>query len=329
MTERRESPVLAVDIGGTKMMTAIFSADGRMLVQDVCPTLAHEGVSGVVERLFMMMDRLLDQRITEIAQLAGVGIACAGGVDTARGLITFSPNLPGWHDVALAEMVKERYEVETFLVNDASAAALGEQHYGAGKGIKNLVLLTLGTGVGGGIVINGELYLGACGSAAEIGHMVIDVNGPECSCGNRGCLESIVSGTAVARSAVTRIRQGEESTLVEMVEGETGKITAEMVGEAARHGDALAVDVLSRAAYYLGVGLENIVNIFNPEMIILGGGMAEEEELFIEPAKQVVMSGAFQISVRAVRIVTAQLGNDAGVYGAAAYAFEHVSRRPE
>ena len=203
----------------------------------------------------------------------------------------------------------------------------GACRFGVGRGLRNLVLLTLGTGIGGGIIIGGELYLGACGSATEIGHMIIDVNGPECRCGNNGCLEALASGTAVARDAIRRIRQGEKSSLMEMAGGEAEEITAEMVATAARKGDSLALDALSQAAYYLGVGMVNLVNIFNPEMIVLGGGMAEQEELFIDPARRIVAARAFQISAQAVRIVTAQLGNEAGVYGAAVYVLEQV-RRP-
>ena len=240
-----------------------------------------------------------------------------------------SPNLPGWRDVPLRDMVRERYGVDAFLVNDASAAALGEHRFGAGRGVSHLVLLTLGTGIGGGIIINGEMYGGACGSAGEIGHMVIDVNGPECACGNRGCLEALASGTAVARDAIRRIRQGEKSSLVEMVGGKIEDITAEKVGAAARNGDSLALDVLAQAANYLGVGMANLVNIFNPEMIVLGGGMAKLGDLLIDPARRVVAEKAFPISAQAVRIVTAQLGDEAGVYGAAVFAFEQRARRSE
>ena len=328
-TGQQGLPVLAVDIGGTKIIAAVFSTDGQLLAKDVYPTLAGAGVSAVIERIFTAIDRLLSQNITEISQLDCIGIAVAGAIDSNRGLVTASPNLPGWLDVPLRYIVQDRYQVDAFLVNDASAAALGEHRFGVGRGVSNLILLTLGTGIGGGIVINGEMYCGVCGSAGEIGHMVIDVNGPECACGNRGCLEALASGTAVARDAIRRIGQGEKSSLVEMAEGEIESITAETVGTAARNGDSLALDVLSQAANYLGVGMVNLVNIFNPEMIVLGGGMANLGELFIDSAKQVVAERAFPISAQAVRIVTAQLGNEAGVYGAAAFALEQGIRRTE
>ena len=242
-------------------------------------------------------------------------------------VVTPSPNLPDWTDVPLRNIVEELFGIDTFVLNDASSAALGEQRHGAGQGVKNLVLLTLGTGIGGGIIINGELYLGARGGAGEIGHMTVEENGPICGCGNTGCLEMLASGRAVAREATSRISQGEKSLLTEIVGVKVEDITAELVGDAAGKGDVLAQEVLSRASHYLGVGLVNMVNIFNPEMIVLGGGMAELGSLFIDPAREIAMARPFSISARAVKIVTARLGNEAGVYGAAVYTIERKTGR--
>jgi glucokinase len=323
MKERLHAPVVAVDIGGTKIMTAAFSDDSQMLASDVCPTLASEGVDPVIERLFSAIENILNQDITEISRPAAIGIACAGGIDTGRGVVvTPSPNMPGWVDIPLADIIQKRFGVSTFLVNDASAAALGEHRYGVGRGVNNLVLFTLGTGIGGGIIADGRLYLGAVGGAGEIGHMTVDASGPKCGCGNTGCLEMLASGTAIASDAIGRIQQGEKSILSEMVGGKIENITAEIIGKASRNGDKLSRDVIARAAFYLGIGMVNMVNIFNPEMIVIGGGMAELGEMIIEPGRRMVAERAFSISSRAVRIVTAQLGNEAGVYGVAAYVLE-------
>lgn len=323
MTEQYNTPILAVDIGGTKIMTALFSPDGKLLARDVRPTLVDEGVGSVIERICSAIDNLLDNNGQKASHLGGIGIACAGGIDSGRGVVvTPSPNMADWVDIPLADIVRERFNIGTFVVNDASAAALGEHRAGAGRGVNNLVLFTLGTGIGGGIIADGELYLGAIGAAAEVGHMTVDVNGPECGCGNTGCLEMLASGRVVERDAIKRVSRGESSSLSEMVGGKTDDITAEMVGTAAKNGDPLALDVLSRAAYYLGVGMVNVVNIFNPDMIVLGGGMAELGDLFIGPGRKMVAERAFPVSSRAVRVVTAQLGNEAGVYGAAAFALE-------
>jgi glucokinase len=325
---KQNSPVLALDIGGTKILTALFSPNGKMLAREVCPTLADEGLSVVIERLASAIDGLLERNNIKPVQLAGIGIACAGGIDTGRGVVvTPSPNMPDWIDIPLADIIQKRFGVNTSIVNDASAAALGEHRYGAGKGINNLILFTLGTGIGGGIIIDGKLYLGAIGGAGELGHMTIDVDGPGCGCGNTGCLEMLASGRAVERDTIGRLRQGKESALLDIVKGDIDHVTAEMVGAAARNGDLLALDVLSRAAYYLGIGIVNAVNIFNPEMVILGGGMAELGDILIGPGRRMVKERAFSVSSRAVRIVTALLGNEAGVYGAAVFALDQMTRR--
>ena len=314
-------PVLAVDIGGSKILTAIFSESGEMKSRKVTPTEADEGVAAVIQRLNRAISEHLEEDNIEAAGLAGIGIACAGGIDTERGVVvTPSPNLPDWYNVPLREEIEKRFGAPTAVLNDANAAALGEQRFGAGRGKKHLVLLTLGTGIGGGIVIDGKLYQGVCGAAGELGHMTVDESGPACGCGNTGCLEMLASGRAIAREAARRINAGEKSLL-------TGDITAEKVAIAAKEGDTLAKEVIGGAAHYLGVGLVNIVNIFSPEMIVLGGGMAEIGEILLGPAKELVKKRAFGISARAVEIVTAQLGNEAGVYGAAAYARESIIRR--
>ena len=293
-----------------------------MIAREYSLTLADEGPQAVINRVLSAIDHLLSLRNIESSKLDSISIAAAGVIDSDRGVITTSPNLPGWCDVPLRDIVREKHGVNTFLINDASAAALGEHHFGVGKGVDNLILLTLGTGIGGGIIINGELYTGLRGSAGEIGHMTIDVNGPKCNCGNIGCLETLASGTAVAEEAIRRISQGEKSSLTEIVDGEIENITAEEVSLAAQGGDSLALEVISKAATYLGIGLVNLVNIFNPEMIIVGGGMANMGDLLLNPARQVVRERAFTLSAQAVRIVPAQLGDDAGVLGAAVFAFQ-------
>ena len=313
-------PVLSIDLGGTKIIAAIISDKGQVMAKEYYPTLANEGSQPVISRILSAIDNLLSQSNMDSSQLDSISIAAAGAINFEAGLVTASPNLPGWNDVPLRDIVNERYRVNTCLINDASAAALGEHHFGVGKGVNNLVLLTVGTGIGGGIIINGKLYSGPCGSAGEVGHMTIDVNGPRCNCGNIGCWELLASGTAMAKEAIKRIKQGKKSSLTKLVGGQIENITAETVSLAAQGGDSLALEVILKAATYLGVGMVNLVNIFNPEMIIVGGGVAQMGDLLLEPARQVVKERAFRLSAQAVRIVPAQLGDDAGVLGAAVFA---------
>ena len=294
------------------------------MAKEYHPTLADEGPESVINRLLITIDHLLSLENIDSSQLHSISIAAAGAIDSGKGMITSSPNLPGWDNIPLRDIIQKKCKANTFLINDASAAALGEHYLGVGKGINNLIYITVSTGIGGGIIINDKLYLGACGSAGEIGHMTIDMNGPRCSCGNTGCLEILASGSAVAKEAIRRISCGGKSSLIEIVEGEIENITAEKVSMAAQGGDSLSQEVIFRAASYLGVGMVNLVNIFNPEMIIVGGGMAKMGGLLLEPARQVVMERAFRLPAQAVRIVPAQLGDDAGVLGAAIFARQQI-----
>ncbi|MBI2851776.1 MAG: ROK family protein [Chloroflexi bacterium] len=326
MPETRLSslPVLAIDVGGTKILAALISRRGEILAREHILTGAGDGPEMVVNRIFSAIDQVLKSSYAT-AGIHSISLAIAGAIDTANGIVTLSPNLPGWHDVSLRSLVEGKYRVRTFLVNDANAAALGEHYFGAGKGMKNLIYITVSTGIGGGIIIDGQLYSGASGGAGEVGHMTIDVDGPRCACGNTGCLEVLASGTAVARDAIRRLGQGDKSVLNEMVNGKVEDVTAEKVGLAAQNGDSLALAVISQAATYLGIGLANLVNLLNPEMIVIGGGLSKMGDLLLEPARQVVRERAFPLLSQAVRIVPAQLGDDAGVFGAAVFAWEQTA----
>ena len=321
-----ESPILAVDLGGTKIVTALISCRGEIISREYNPTLAEEGADAVINRIMTTVNSLVSNALSSSYSIATIGIAAAGAIDSEKGLVTDSPNLPGWHNIPLKDMVEKATGIRTFIMNDASAAALGEHIFGAGRGMNNLIYLTVSTGIGGGIIINGRLYSGPSGSAGEIGHTTIDINGPRCSCGNIGCLEMLASGKAVAREAKRLIAQGAKTAIIELVEGDLQNITAQTVATAAQKGDTLALTIISKAANYLGVGLVNLVNIFNPEMIIVGGGMAKMGNMLLDGARKVVTERAFQMPAQLVRIVPSQLGDNAGVLGVVAFARE--LRRP-
>jgi glucokinase len=321
--KRRKSrlPVLALDIGGTKLITALISPRGEMLAREYSLTLAEEGPAAVIRRIISAIDNLLALQNMTLGQVEALSIAAAGPIDMAEGVVSDSPNLPGWRNIPLRNIVKDRFGIDTYLINDAKAAVLGEHRFGAGQGVNNLIYITVSTGIGGGIITNGKLYFGQSGGAGEVGHMTIDTNGPECTCGNIGCWETLASGKALAREAIRRLGAGEKSSLTDMVADGIENITAKEISLAAQSGDSFAQSVIARTAYYLGVGLVNLVNIFNPEMIIVGGGLSKMGDLLLEPARQVVRERAFTLLARAVRIVPAKLGDDAGVFGAAFFAF--------
>ncbi len=318
------SLVLAIDLGGTKINAAIISSNAEVVAKQYHPTLASEGPQAVTHRLLSAIEHLLNRSGIGLSRLSSISIAAAGAIDSDRGLVTVSPNLPGWNDVPLRDIVRERFGVSTFLLNDASAAALGEHRLGAGQGAANLIYITVSTGIGGGVIADGKLYLGTGGSAGEIGHMTIAVNGPQCYCGDFGCLEVMASGVAIAREAIRRVKDGESSTLSDMVAAKIENITAKEVGLAAQNGDRLASEVVLRAATYLGVGMVNVVNIFNPEVIVIGGSVVKMGSRLLAPVKKLVAQRAFKLAAQVVRIVPAQLGDDVGVVGAAIFAREQV-----
>jgi glucokinase len=314
-------PALAIDLGGTKILAALVRPDGRLAAEEYELTDAWEGKDAVVARICNIARRTLNAAGLEPGELAGAAIAAAGIIDTNLGLVTVSPHLPGWSDVPLGEILHERLNIPAWLVNDASAAALGEQRFGAGKGMKNLLYITVSTGIGGGIILDGQLYEGTNGAAGEFGHMTVDPAGPRCPCGNIGCWEVMVSGSAIAAEAARRLGSGESSLLQSMIRGKPESVNAQMVGEAADRGDGLAREIIARAAEYLGIGLVNLVNIFNPQMIVIGGGVSNLGEMILQPARQLVWERAFKLPGQTVRIVKAGLGQASGVLGAAALVF--------
>jgi len=319
-------PVLAIDLGGTNMRAGIISDKGEVLARECTLTRADGGLEAVINRLFTVIDHLLNLKTVRQSPIGAISIAAAGVIDTRQGIINASPNLPGWIDVPLRRLIEEKFKLKVFLLNDANAAALGEHRFGAGKGANNLIYVTVSTGIGGGIIIDGQLYSGSSGGAGEVGHMTIDVNGLKCNCGNVGCLEVLASGTAIAAEAMRRIRGGESSFLVKVVDSKIENITAEKVAMAAEQGDSLAVDVIATAAGYLGVGIVNLVNIFNPDMVIIGGGVSKIGDRLLNPVRQLVSARAFPLMAQAVHILPARLGDDAGVIGAAVFAFEQSSQ---
>ena len=312
---KTKKPVVAVDIGGTKFIVAVIDAEGRILARQRHPTLSHEGPQKTINRLI----ESITAAIAGVGDVRSIGFAAAGIIDTTRGIITAAPNLPRWQNIYLRDILSKHFGKPVYLVNDASAAALGEHRAGAGRGLDNMLYLTISTGIGGGIVVNGELYEGSDGAAGEVGHMIVQAGGPQCGCGKHGCLETLASGTAIARLARERLVNGDRSSLLQMAEGDETKITAELVAKAAGWGDSLAGEVINEAACWLGIGLSNLVNIFNPQMIILGGGVSRMGERFFRPVRRSLKANAFKLPAGTVRVVKAQLGADAEMMGAAFY----------
>jgi glucokinase len=329
MHQHVEPLVLGIDLGGTKILSAVSDSEGKMLSRDHSITPAVKGTEAVIQSITESVHRALEQASVDISELDAVGVGVPGLASPETGILFTSPNLPGWRDVPVRDILERKLGKKTFLINDANAAALGELHFGAARGAHDFIYVTISTGIGGGIVIDGDIYTGTLGAAGEVGHMTIDDKGPLCNCGNRGCWETLASGTALAREARHRIKQGVKTRILDYADGDIEEVTAQVIHAAAVHGDSLAKELITQTGYYVGVGLANLINIFNPELIVIGGGLANIGDMLLGPAYEVAEERAFGPALRAVRLAPAELGRDSGVLGAAVFALQGMknSRR--
>jgi glucokinase len=311
--------VLGIDIGGTNLVVGAVAEDGSALhALRSEPTRPEEGSDAVLRRLGAMGRAVMDETRKTVpgAEFAGVGAGAPGPLDTKRGVVLLTPNL-GWVNLPLRQLLEDALGIPAMIDNDANCAVLGEWWRGAARGAKQVIGITIGTGIGGGIIVDGRLYHGASDCAGEIGHTTVEVNGRRCKCGNYGCLEAYASGPAIARRAVEAIEAGQTSKLPDYVDGALEKITAQTVYQAAHDGDELAEEVVGDTAKFLGAGIANMINIFNPEIVVVFGGVTYAGERLFGPLRREVAKRAFKPAVAVCRIVPAELTGTAGVYGAA------------
>jgi glucokinase len=316
---------IGIDLGGTKISTALVDAAGKIIARDYCETRAAEGQKAVVERMLDAAYQVMSKAGLAPSQVTAVGVGSPGPIDARTGVLTATPNLPGWKNVPLKQLIEEALGITTFLENDANAAALGEHRFGAGRGVQNMIYVTASTGIGGGLILNGQLYSGTTGAAGEIGHMTVLPWGPYCGCGNRGCLEALASGTAIAREGRELVRRGVPTLIAELAAGHPERVTAKLVAKAADKGDIEAQEILAEAMTYLGVGMASLVNLFNPELIVIGGGLTNMGEGLFGPVRRAIERRAFTAAARAVNVVPAELGDDVGVLGAVAAAMAQMT----
>jgi glucokinase len=311
--------VLGIDVGGTNCVVGAVAADGSRVIGDHSqPTLPARGPDAVIADLVAMGNRVSDA-VTGAdpkADIVGVGIGAPGPLDIAQGVVLLTPNL-GWTNLPLRARLAAGIGVAAALENDANCAVQGECWVGAAQRGRKVIGLTLGTGIGGGIVIDGRLYHGASDMAGEFGHMVIDTNGPLCGCGNHGCLEALASGKNIARRARELLASGGRSAMRDLVGGDLDRVTAQLVYQAADAGDPMARQVTDDTARYLGIGVANLLNIFNPDIVVILGGVAHAGDGLFEPLRREVAQRAFVPAVDACTILPGTLHGLAGVYGAA------------
>lgn len=309
--------VIGVDLGGTNLRTAVVGPEGEVHDRHKEPTHAADGWSKVVSRLIDNIKRQREIAVRKEFDVVAVGVGAPGVIQEDKGVVVKSPNFPDWNKLPLKDQLEQALGIPVFIENDANAAALGEQWRGAGRGIRSMILLTLGTGVGGGIILDNKIWHGADGMAGEIGHMTIVPDGRPCTCGNTGCLEMYAS----ARGIVQSYREALGGAPA-VVSGSTKTLTSEQVYEAARARDGAAVQVMKDMGRTLGIGIASLINIFNPERVLIGGGVKDAWPLFIEATHAEIMKRAFEVPAKRTEIVPTQLGDDAGVVGAAAVALQ-------
>jgi glucokinase len=332
--------VVGVDLGGTQIRTAVMRGATLLsrvgLLTGVNPTPER-----TIPRICTAIRQALDEAGVSIEQITGIGVGAPGPLDSRTGVVFAPPNLPGWQNTPLGDILRAEFHMPIYIENDANAAALGEYLFGAGQGAHNLVYLTISTGIGGGIITEGKILDGVSGTAGELGHMTIDMHGPRCNCGNIGCLERLASGTGIALRANEAIALGQGDELLafalahESLEDQGADtpydqrvaaphVNARTVALAAEAGIPLAREIIAQTAEALATGIVNILHIFNPDILILGGGVMQMGSLLLAPVQRIVRERTMRVPYEAVKIVMAQLGTNAGLVGAGALIYHHL-----
>ncbi len=301
--------ILGVDLGGTRIRAARLDDALTILERDETLTLGHEGPDAVIQRMIDLI-RVVWPQDTAIT---GIGVSSPGPLDPATGVVLAPPNLPGWHHVPLAERLRDAFEVPVYVGNDANVAVLAEVARGAARGCRHAIYVTLSTGIGGGVLIDGRLLLGHGGLAAEIGHMVMIIDDQTWR------FEQVAAGPALARQARERIAQGADSVMMAMVEGDLSRLDSKIVGQAAMQGDPLATAIVQRAGHVIGLGLTSLLHLFNPEILVIGGGVSKLGSLLFDPMREAMRKSViYEGYTDRLRIEMAALGEDVSIIGAAA-----------
>src|SRR6266550_3391418 len=322
-TKKRQQYIIGVDLGGTNIVVGAMSADGKQhFAMRSIPTSAESGAEGVADRIVGLIEGVVLDTLAETnsnrRDVIGVGVGAPGPLDREKGLVIVAPNL-GWRNFPLRDRVSEHLGIPATLDNDANCATVGEWWQGAARGGRNVIGMTIGTGIGGGLILDGKLFHGSSDVAGEIGHTTIDLNGRHCKCGNYGCLEAYASGPAIAtRAREVLVREEGESVMPGMVDGRLEEITAETVYLAASQGDAVANEIVRDTARYLGVGIANLLNTLNVDVVVVAGGVTKAGDALFIPLRAEVRRRAFAPAVEATRIVPGALPGTAGVIGAVA-----------
>lgn len=316
--------LMGVDLGGTSIKLAVADGQGTLLAQDAIPTDSYRGPEDVLRRIAEAVEQLARSSGADVRQLQGLGMGVPGLVEISTGITKFLPNLPSqWRDVPVGQILQSHLGCPVRLLNDVRTATLGELRFGHGKDNSRLTMafFSIGTGIGGGVALLGDLWLGPLGAAGELGHQTIIPEGPRCGCGNRGCLEAIASGTAIAAGGVRLMRSGLAPVLHERAQGNADRVTTQLLTEVAPDEPRIH-ELLIDAARAIGIAAANVVTVLHPDLIVLGGGVAEMGSLLTETVQQVIQERVGMFPTDGVRVQTSLLGDRAGMYGAIALAMQ-------
>jgi glucokinase len=324
-----DNHILGIDLGGTKIETAVFDEGGSIIGRSRGKTEAHLGSEAVLERIVRIGAEAIQNAGIDSGSLLAIGVGSPGPLDPDTGYIVETANLD-FRNFPLGPRLSETFGRPAFVENDVNAGTYGEFKAGAARGASSVLGVFVGTGIGGGLIIDGELYQGFCKNAAEVGHIIVKAGGPRCGCGRRGCLEALASRTAMTRRIRKQVKLGEKTLITKLVGKRFTEVPSKALKQAYEAGDDLVVEVVRDAAWYAGLGIGSLVNVLNPEVIVLGGGVIEAlGDEIIGGIESSIRATAFEYSMRGVRVVRASLGDDAGITGAAILARERVSSRPE
>ncbi|MFO8102490.1 MAG: ROK family protein [Dehalococcoidia bacterium] len=318
--------VIAVDIGGTNYRVALADCQGKLVNRRAEPTRSWESPEIGLKRIIETIRET--GACVDFGQVKGIAVSAAGPLDPERGVMLTPPSLPAWRNVPVKAKIEEAFHLPVLFETDTDMAALGEQRFGAARGCSRVIYLTVSTGIGGGIIFDNIILRGANLSVAEIGHMVVDPNGPQCNCGGQGHLEPLASGTAIARNAAERISAGQISSLSVMCNNDLDRITAEMVVKAASNGDSMASNILEEAGMYLGMAITSLIHLLDPEVVIIGGGVANAGDLILNPIRAAIEERIMPDFRGRARVVRSELGDDSGIMGAIALALDEMGNLP-
>jgi glucokinase len=307
---------IGVDLGGTKIAVGLVNPEGQIVYQDSMPTGREREYQEIIKDMAYLTTKVIKDARVNLSDIKGIGIGSPGTPDNDRGLIVYNNNLR-FRNVPIRAEMQKYIELPVFIENDANCAALAENVAGAAKGVEHSVTITIGTGIGAGIVINGQIYSGFNFAASEIGHTVIVVDGEPCSCGRKGCWEVYASATGLIRQARAAAKENPESYINRLVNDELSRINAKIPFDAAKKGDAVALKVVERYEKYLATGLINVINALQPEILVIGGGVCHEGEYLLKPLREMIEGELYSKDIPQTQMKVAQLGNEAGIVGAA------------